>query len=108
MMFYEWLATDRDLSDAFVRALDGAELDPGEVQMVNALVNGIFREWENSHYQYERGLFGADEFLPRVERWRGGLSRPYFRDRWASQRLTFAPSFRAEIDRIVAEVEQAQ
>ena len=35
-------------------------------------------------------------------------NNPGFRDEWALNRETFAPSFRAEIDRIVAEIEQAQ
>jgi len=105
-----WVATNRDLADVMVRGYQGlAELDsPAERQMFGFSIHGIMREWENSQYQFERGLFTPEEFEPRMERWRLNMAQPGYRDAWEGNRLTFAPSFRAEIDRIVAEVEQAQ
>ena len=87
-----------------------AGFEPGtrEFAMYFAIVQAHLREWENSHYQYESGLFTVDEFEPRIERWRGSMTLPGFREAWARARQGFSPSFRAEIDRIVAEVEQAQ
>jgi hypothetical protein len=58
---------------------------------------------ENSHYQYERGLFTPEVFEPRVERWRVNMSNPGFRGYRERSRQTYAPSLRAEIDRIVSE-----
>ena len=72
--------------------------------MWNQYVQGVVREWENSQYQTERGLFTPEEYEARVERWRAGVRLPAFREFWEGDRLQFAPSFRAEIDRIVAEV----
>jgi len=110
MEFSGWVATNRDLADVFRRGQRAgyAALDSTEVTMFTLLVHGIFREWENSFYQYERGLFTPEEFQGRVERWRLSLDERGYRQYWASQRNVFSPSFRAEIDRIVAEVEQAQ
>ena len=108
MEFYGWMATSRDLAEAWVRALAGANADPADLRLVQSYLDGVFREWENSHYQYERGLFTEQEFEARVGRWRQSLASPGFEQYWADQREVFAPSFRAEIDRIVAEVEQAQ
>ena len=54
--------------------------------------------------QYERGLFIPEEFEARVVRWRLNMRNPGYRDVWETNRETFAPSFRAEIDRIVADV----
>ncbi len=68
------------------------------------LVLGILREFENSHYQYEKGLFTPDEFEARLSTWRRVMGFQGTLEVWANEREAFAPSFRAEIDRIVAEV----
>ena len=39
-----------------------------------------------------------------MERWRKNMTRTGYREYWAVSREQCAPSFRAEIDRIVAEV----
>lgn len=73
------------------------------------LVSSNLREWENSYYQYERGLFSAEEFEARRALWIRNMTRlEGFRDIWATEREFYSPDFRAEIDRIVAEVERAQ
>jgi len=107
MEFYGWMATSRDLSDVLSRGFAGAELDATDRQMANGFRDGVFREWENSWYQYQQGLFEPDEFLVRMERWKRGLVTPLFQDRWVDQQASFSPSFRAEINRILAEMEQA-
>ncbi len=106
MTYTSWIGTDLEVAAVYRRgnALGLDELEDPENTMYRLLVAGIFREWENSHYQYERGLFTSDEFESRVERWRRNMSNPGFRDYWQSSRETFAPNFRAEIDQIVAEV----
>jgi hypothetical protein len=110
MDLYGWAATNRDLSNvvqiATTEGLGG--LDAASANMFRNYVNGVFREWENSHYQYGLGLFSEGEFQGRVNRWRRGMSLSAFRDSWVNISEDFSPSFRAEIDRIVAEVEQAQ
>ena len=111
MEFSGWIASSRDLSDVYGRGTQGrANLEPSERAMFTFLVHGIMREWENSLYQFERGLFTAEEFEAYTRRWRMNMSAHRgYREFWeGSMKETFAPSFRAEIDRIVAEVEQAQ
>ena len=83
-------------------ALSGVEL-----RQYMSYVGGQFREWENSYYQYERGLFTEEEFEARRRFWRlrlAGERGEFFREAWANAGNNFAPSFRAEIDAIVAEV----
>ena len=106
MEFYGWSATNRDLADVWSRSLPLrlADLERVDRQVFISYAQGVFREWEKSHYQFERGLFTQDEFEARVARWRGLMLFPSARDFWANQRDSFAPSFRAEIDRIVAEL----
>jgi hypothetical protein len=68
-------------------------------------VQGILREYENSYYQYQEGLFSTEEFEVRLDRWTVGLAFKGWQDQWAASRLGFSPEFRAEIDRIIAELQ---
>ena len=105
MMFIEWLATNRDLAEVVTTAETApGELDPVDQRVWAWFVEGLLREYENSHYQFERGLFTGEEYDARVNAWRFGLEFPAFRAVWTEVRQMYAPSFRAEIDRIVAEV----
>jgi hypothetical protein len=116
MEYLGWQATSPELSAAMYEARDAGTvqgLTPAEQGQVVGWLGGQFREWENSYYQYERGLFTPEEFEARYARWRGLLARSdsegaLYRGFWGAARSEFAPSFRAEIDRIVAEVEQAE
>ena len=105
MIFSGWIATNRDLAEVRVRAAQGgAALDPVDQLMWGNYVNGVLRVYENSHYQRERSLFTTEEYEARVVRWRVFVSQPGVREQWVGFRDGYAPSFRAEIDRIVAEV----
>ena len=104
-----WVATSPELAAAEARVMsDGRSALSGvELRQYMSYVGGQFREWENSHYQYERGLFTEEEFEARRQFWRlrlAGEGGEFFREAWANAGNNFAPSFRAEIDRIVAEV----
>ena len=71
---------------------------PGEFTMFAALLTAILREWENSYYQYQHGLFTEEEFDGRRGLWRRYMTgSPGYRDVWTSERESYAPSFRAAI-----------
>jgi hypothetical protein len=108
MTYYGWIGLDRDAADVFQRGNTAgiSGLEGAEQQMYRMLVAGILREFENSHYQYEQGLFDSGEFRARVVRWERMMRFQGWRDAWEDERETFAPAFRAEIDRIVAEADQ--
>jgi hypothetical protein len=108
MDFYGWVATNRDLATVYDLGLRDELDDPVDRRMFIMFLQGVFREWENSHYQFSQGLFTAEDFQARVNRWSALLGTEFARSFWDRNRESFAPSFRAEIDRIVAEVEQAQ
>jgi hypothetical protein len=110
MDFLLSIGTNPEAADVFSRGNQTGEFEVGtrEFIMYFSMVQANLREWENSHYQYESGLFSADEFEARVETWRGSLTLPGFLETWARSRQRFSPSFRAEVDRMVAEVEQVQ
>ncbi|MDX1492023.1 MAG: hypothetical protein R3332_12115 [Pseudohongiellaceae bacterium] len=106
MMFSEWVATEMDLADTIAKANLGLPLEPGERVMHAYFLAGVWREWENSHYQFEQGLFDKGEFEPRMQRWRETMLSPSIRRSWKQTRMNYSPSFRVEVDKIVAEAEQ--
>ena len=107
MTYMGWVATNPELARVVASGYPGDQFEPltGEREMLVFLLNGIFREWENSHYQYEIGLFTPEEFEARVDRWRTNMALPGFLQEWERTRTGYSPSFRAEIDAIVAEIE---
>jgi hypothetical protein len=80
----------------------GEPVTPGEALQHAYFLAGVWREWENSHYQFEQGLFDRDEFEPRINRWISVMRVKANRDAWLATRMNYSPSFRAEVDRIIA------
>lgn len=105
MEYYGWLANDRELSEiavaATARGVD--DLDDVQRRMWTGFAVAVFREWENSHYQFQHGLFSADEYEGRLVNMRTMIRAPGFRWAWANEGDKFAPSFRALIDGFLAE-----
>ena len=68
MTWAGWIATNRETAEVFVRGTQGtaAEMDPAERVMLTLLIGGQMREFENSHYQYEQGLFTPEEYEARA------------------------------------------
>jgi len=101
MMFSEWVATEIELADTIAKVNAGIPLTPGEGIQHAYFLAGVWREWENSHYQFEQGLFDRDEFEPRMNRWNSTMRVKAVRDAWIASRMNYSPSFRVEVDRIV-------
>jgi hypothetical protein len=108
MELSSWFATSPELAAVWAKAnTEGmASLTPQEFWMVTFARQGIFREWENSYYQYEQGLFTPEDFASRRERWVRNMSAPLYHDWWEGARDQYSPGFRAEIDSIVAELDR--
>jgi hypothetical protein len=103
MMFSEWVATEIELADTIAKVTAGEPLTPGEAVQHAYFLAGVWREWENSHYQFEQGLFDRDEFEPRMNRWVSTMRVKAVRDAWVATRMNYSPSFRMEVDRIVSQ-----
>jgi len=110
MMFSDWVATNRYTAEVLTLSGQG-KLEPGTPEWLSFefFAQGVIREWENSYYQYEQGLFDPEEFAPRLVRWRDVISLGPMRAYWSSSREQFSPRFRDEIDAILqqADAEQA-
>ncbi len=106
MMFSEWVTTEPEMAIAIVSAGQGLQnMQPEHRIMYAYFLAGVWREWENSYYQYQRGLFDAEEFEPRMQRWRALMQEESARRQWIATRDWYAPGFRAIVDSFVAEIE---
>ena len=102
MMFSEWVATEIDLADTIAKVNMGETLTPGESVQHAYFLAGVWREWENSFYQFQQGLFDRDEFEPRMNRWHEMMRNTHIRNAWRATRMNYSPAFRQEVDLIVA------
>jgi len=102
MMFSEWVATEIDLATTIAKATSGETMSSAEAVQYGYFLAGVWREWENSYYQFQQGLFDRDEFEPRMNRWHDMMRTKLVRDSWVSTRMNFSPGFREEVDRIVS------
>lgn len=108
MMFSEWVTTEPEMAAAIVAASQGLDtMDPEHLIMYSYFMAGVWREWENSYYQFQQGLFDPAEFEPRIVRWQSQMQSRASRTLWASNRDWYAPGFRARVDAIVADIERA-
>ena len=113
MEYLGWVATNPELAEALAKEAGGGRdaLTSTEAYQIATWVGGQMREWENSYYQSQQGLFTAEDFEARTNRWRLVVSRDYgdaFRRFWEVWREAFSPDFRGQIDRIMAAVDPAQ
>ncbi len=106
MMFSEWVATEADLSNTLAKVNANLPLEPGERMMHAYFLAGVWREWENSYYQYQQGLFDRDEFEPRLTRWRATMRNEMVRSIWVATRQNYSPSFRVVVDSIIEDYSQ--
>jgi hypothetical protein len=101
MMLSEWVTTEPEMAVALAQAGSGLEnMTPEHRIMYGYFLAGVWREWENSYYQYQEGLFDSREFQPRMERWRSQMTTPAARTTWAGSRLWYSPDFRAVVDSV--------
>lgn len=106
MMFSEWVTTEPEMAVAIAAAGQGLEnMEPEHRLMYSYFLAGVWREWENSYYQFQRGLFDIEEFEPRMERWRSQMESEAARAQWAVTRTWYAPGFREIVDQFVQEAE---
>jgi len=104
MEYYGWLANDRELAQIVVTATrEGVDdLDEVERRMWTGFAVAVLREWENSQYQHERGLFSVDEYEGRFINMREMIRTPGFRWTWRNEGEKFAAPFRELIDGFLA------
>lgn len=99
--------SDREKAETFGRG-EQNQLEPGaEYFQFLMMASSYFTIMSNEWYQYKQGLYDAEEFQPRLNRWKRQLAQPGFRRVWALVESQHSESFRNEINELIQEVENA-
>lgn len=106
MAFYELIANDASLTTIYIEHSDFPTPRTEDDMRYDWLLRSQFRMWENEWYQYQQGLFEAEEFLPRMELWRTIIvNSEEYRRLWGAWKSQHAPDFVEQIDAIVNRME---
>jgi hypothetical protein len=62
---------------------------------------GIFRMWENIHYQWNLGLYEDSEFAGEKAIWSQAVNRSSVRGLYCSSRDSFSAAFQSQIEEIL-------
>ena len=95
---------DPDLAGAFIKDLNGQELNDVERLRVLSRAYLALRNWENIHYQFRNGMLTQDEWqgfrlnLKAIFEWRT------VRTVWDNEKQFFSMEFQNEIDEILKDV----
>ena len=95
--FMKLLAQDGELASIRRRGDAGGELNIDEAYRYGAFTRGMFRYWEDVHYQARNGLYDTEEFLRQREAWRAHAgTSPGVVAWWCANRSQFSTEFAAE------------
>ncbi|MEQ9007390.1 MAG: hypothetical protein RLP12_05865 [Ekhidna sp.] len=101
------LGTDFYTSQAFVTGNLGAEFE-STAQEISYLMlaSSNFRIWENEYYQFSKGLYEEQEFLPRLNRWKDNIQREDMNYNliWCLRRDSYSLDFQRLLDSWIQEI----
>ena len=79
-----------------------ADISPERFQYALFVLSQL-RIWENEFFQYQKGLFEADEFEARTNTWKVNISITSTLNVWRNNETQFAPRFRNYLNDIINE-----
>ncbi|MBL6747097.1 MAG: hypothetical protein ISP88_14435 [Pseudomonadales bacterium] len=87
-------------------AASSANLDVtgAERRQLHIFILSQLRIWENEFYQYQIGLYAAEEFEARKIWWRKIIGIPANLQTWRSEEETFYPDFRIYMNELLDEI----
>ena len=106
MQFFEALVENEEIAEIWGTASESRDdlvSDPTNLRRWQFYWMTQLRMWENEWYQYQQGLFEAEEFESRLALYERISTQPIYADHWNSISYSFAPSFRQLIDGMIAE-----
>ena len=90
-----------DIADKRSANLDVAD---AERQQLHVFILSQLRIWENEFYQYQIGLYAAEEFEARKIWWGKIMRRPVNLQTWRVEQETFYPDFRIYMNELLDEI----
>ncbi len=95
-------AANKQLADIMYRANLGESLTPEEAHQFMMRTNGLFRYWENVHYQYRQGLYDESEFDTHRRAWRSLMTGPNvsvgIRAYWCENQFHYSSAFKEALN----------
>lgn len=92
--FMKLISTNPELASIRRRGDMAEELTPDETYRYEAFTRGLFRYWEDVHYQFRTGLYAAEEFNRQREAWRAHAeAAPGAVRWWCAHRTEFSDRF---------------
>jgi hypothetical protein len=96
------------LPEIFVAIRKGEPLTDVQIERTRHWFRGFNRNLDNQLRQYQRGLL-CDDILRSVDSAvRANAEAPIFREMWESTRLTFTDEYISFVDKIIAEIAEAE
>lgn len=95
-------ASNGQLANLIRRGDLGEELSPDEQYRFERYTRGMFRYWENVHYQYRLGLYDEQEFVKQRAAWQAYFARSKGAvARWCAAHDQFSTEYRREMDELI-------
>ena len=101
---YEKMVENPELFDIADKRSANLDVADAERQQLHVFILSQLRIWENEFYQYQIGLYAAEEFEARKIWWGRIMSRPVNLQTWRVEQETFYPDFRIYMNELLDEI----
>ena len=101
---YEKMIENPELFDIADKRSANLDVADAERQQLHVFILSQLRIWENEFYQYQIGLYAAEEFEARKIWWGRIMRRPVNLQTWRFEEETFYPDFRIYMNELLDEI----
>ena len=101
---YEKMVENPELFDIADKRSANLDVADAERQQLHVFILSQLRIWENEFYQYQIGLYAAEEFDARKIWWGKIMRRPVNLQTWRVEQETFYPDFRIYMNELLDEI----
>ena len=101
---YEKMVENPELFDIADKRSANLDVADAERQQLHVFILSQLRIWENEFYQYQIGLYAAEEFEARKIWWGKIMRRPVNLQTWIVEQETFYPDFRIYMNELLDEI----
>ena len=101
---YEKMIENPGLFDIADKRSANLDVTNAEGQQLHVFILSQLRIWENEFYQYQIGLYAAEEFEARKIWWGRIMRRPVNLQTWRVEQETFYPDFRIYMNELLDEI----
>ena len=104
LFLYEKVLENTEIFDITDRLNSNLDVTETERNQLHFWILSLLRMWENEFYQYQIGLYAAEEFEARKIWWGRIMRRPVNLQTWRVEQETFYPDFRIYMNELLDEI----